>query len=107
MSVHLDFNPWQIFKASHADFRQVGSAVSKDGDATSWASEVKAFPVPMGIRLTEISTILKPLFFKDTLNDTFVDNFQAVLDSYCDYLQDNGELDPDETCSDKWEKYLS
>ena len=55
----------------------------------------------MGIRLTEITTILKPLFFKDTLNDTFVDNFQAVLDSYCDYLQDNGELDPDETCSDK------
>ena len=60
----------------------------------------------MGIRLTEISTILKPLFFKDTLNDTFVDNFQAVLDSYCDFLQDNGELDPDETCSDKWVKYL-
>ena len=79
---------------------QVGSEVSKDGDAKTWASEVKVFPVPMGIQLMEITELLQPLFLKDTLNSTFVDYFENILYSYCDYLQANGELDPDETCSD-------
>ena len=78
---------------------QVGSEVSKDGDAKSWASEVKVFPVPMGIQLMEITELLQPPFFKEALNSSFVDYFEHVLYAYCDYLQANGELDPDESCS--------
>ena len=37
--------------------KSVGSAISKDGDATTWASEVKYFPVPMEIHLLEITSI--------------------------------------------------
>ena len=85
---------------------QVGSEVSKDGDAKTWASEVKVFPVPMGIQLVQITELLQPPFFKNALNSTFVDYFEQVLYSYCDYLQANGELDPDETCSDHWVKRL-
>ena len=73
--------------------------MSKDGDAKTWASEVKVFPVPMGIQLVDITQLLQPHFFTDNLNSTFVDYFEQVLYSYCDYLQANGELDPDETCS--------
>ena len=53
----------------------------------------------MGMQLVEITQLLQPPFFTDTLNSTFVDYFEHLLYSYCDYLQANGELDPDETCS--------
>lgn len=53
----------------------------------------------MGIQLMEITELLQPPFFKEALNSSFVDYFEHVLYAYCDYLQANGELDPDESCS--------
>ena len=77
---------------------QVGSAIPADGDAMTWASTVKENPVPMGIQLIDVTNILKPHYFGEELEQSFIVKFQGVLDGYCEYLKSQGQVEDDEKC---------
>ncbi|XP_045208038.2 uncharacterized protein LOC123559932 [Mercenaria mercenaria] len=73
----------------------VGAAPPANGDATTWASEVKTSPVPTAYTLSSIESLFTEQYMKNTDIDykRIAKNINSHKLKYCRYLQITGQVE--------------